>query len=262
MPALPAITFLGLRGVAAWAALGAAGAGAYVVATRALPALGRGGGGGAGVPARSTAEPTAELLVNLLRSASDASARVATSALGPGASLGVAGIGVARDVTGALERFAETQTRAIADTSRELVRSQTEATRAILQYANRQMATIPTAPATSAPATVAQAATSAPAAATPAPAAAPVAVVVPAAPAAETIGRAPTGVPTAPAAVVSSVDSALRARGVSVEQARAMVNIPALARAPGVKWTAADEAAVAAGRVPFAISSDGTVSYR
>lgn len=150
MVALPAITFLGLKGAAAWAAVAAAGLGGYVVVTRVMPSLGLASGGSSGV----ASGPGMSDLAAFARAISEDSGRVAVAAMGPGASLGIEGIRVARGVTTDLARFAESQTRVIGDTSREIVRSQTDLIAALTPrvasgggfYAPPPVVSMPTAP--------------------------------------------------------------------------------------------------------------------
>lgn len=137
MPALPAITFLGLRGMAAWAAVAAVAGGGLYVARRAIPAL---TGAPAGASASVGASPTAELLAGLLRAGADTGARVATASLGPGVSIATSGVRLAGDVTGALERFAERQTSVIGDVTREVVRSNTRQAEALIDLVERPRA--------------------------------------------------------------------------------------------------------------------------
>lgn len=72
--------------------------------------------------------------------------------------------------------------------------------------------------------------------------------------------------PSAPVVVApvltAGIDRELAARGITPGQSRAMVNIPALFASPGVRRTPADDAAIAAGRIPLFVDPGGTVHYR
>jgi hypothetical protein len=136
MPKLPAISFLGLRGPSAWAAVAAAGVGGFLVVQRALPAL-MGGSSAPSAAAGSPAAPTAELLAGLTRAIAETSSRTAVAGLGPGASLGMSGLGVARDATNTMGRLAETGTRALATTQTDLIRLQETQAAGILRFAEQ-----------------------------------------------------------------------------------------------------------------------------
>lgn len=141
-PSLPAVSFLGLKGATAWAALAVGAGAAYYGVTRALPALVGGGpaggtGGATSRPAAAEQERLGQLLSSLLKAGVDAGGRAGIAALGPGRDIAMAGVGLARDVTEAFERFSERQLGVIETTNRELVRSNTRQAEATIGLVER-----------------------------------------------------------------------------------------------------------------------------
>jgi hypothetical protein len=131
MPALPAITFLGLRGTAAWLAVGAAGVGGLVVARNVIPAIV--GGEASGRTSGATKEGASfDVVAGLAKAIAESSGRVAIATLGPAASIATEGVRLAGDVTEVLGRASERQTSALADVTRESVRANTRAVEALL----------------------------------------------------------------------------------------------------------------------------------
>lgn len=251
MPALPAITFMGLRGMTAWLALGAAGVGGYVVATRVVPSLVGGGTRSGATPAASGA-PNAqafELVGGLARALGESSARVAISTLGPAASIATEGVRLAGDVSEVLGRVTERSTTVLGDVARESMRANTRQSEALIDLLTHERPTargetfLP--PTRREPERDAELGTSAPP-----PPRAPVVVTAPS-----------TSVRLAPSEVTAGITREVEARGETLEQHLAKVNIPALFSSPGVVVTDADRAAVAAGRTPLYVKSDGSLVY-
>lgn len=142
MPALPAFTFMGLRGAAAWLALGAAGVGGYYVATRVMPGVVGGrqaGGGGAAAPAGIDPR-TFDLVSNLARALAESSGRVALGSFGPAATIATQGLRLGSDVVETLGRASERQTAALSDVTRESVRANTRAAEGILDLLREERA--------------------------------------------------------------------------------------------------------------------------
>lgn len=105
---LPKLDLSMLRGKNAMPILGigAAALVGYFVVKRTMPAT-------AATPVPANATPTSELLASLVRSTSESAARVATAALGPGASIAIEGVRLAGDVTNTIGRLAERTTSAL-----------------------------------------------------------------------------------------------------------------------------------------------------
>lgn len=146
MPTLPAITFLGLKGMAAWAAVAGVGVAGIAVASKALPALGLSAGPRSTVQLAGEAPATAEQFASLIRSLGETMSRTATAGLGPGASLGSAGLGVASRAADTLGRVVERQTSAFVDTNRSLVQSTVSATDRLLDAGEKLLSLPPPPP--------------------------------------------------------------------------------------------------------------------
>ncbi|MDE3112721.1 MAG: hypothetical protein KGK34_07230 [Chloroflexota bacterium] len=106
-------TFLGQKGIRAWLAAAGAGAGGIIIATKILPAIGGGGSSSSGGGSSTDAAVTA--ISKLAQGLAASQGAVVQSAMGPGASLGQAGIDVAGQATNALGGVVISQSQALSD---------------------------------------------------------------------------------------------------------------------------------------------------
>lgn len=104
-------TFLGQKGLRAWLAAAGAGAGGIVIATKVLPAIGGGSSSGGG----SSTDAAVTAIGKLAQSLAASQGAVVESAMGPGASLGQAGIDVAGQTANALGGVVISQSQALSD---------------------------------------------------------------------------------------------------------------------------------------------------
>lgn len=104
-------TFLGQKGLRAWLAAAGAGAGGIIIATKILPAIGGGSSSGGG----SSTDAAVTAIAKLAQGLAASQGAVVQSAMGPGASLGQAGIDVAGQATNALGGVVISQSQALSD---------------------------------------------------------------------------------------------------------------------------------------------------